>query len=80
MRPPHRGAARRRALAVCSAAPDAQQAIINKQGQRVIVIGAGAGGLATAGRLARAGLDVTVLEKNAEASGPALDLLGCPSA
>ena len=35
-------------------------------GERVIVIGAGVGGLATAGRLARAALDVTVLEKNAE--------------
>ena len=30
----------------------------------MVVIGAGVGGLATAGRLARAGLDVTVLEKN----------------
>lgn len=37
-----------------------------QQPSRVIVIGAGAGGLATAGRLARAGLDVQVLEKNAE--------------
>ena len=31
-----------------------------------IVVGGGVGGLATAGRLARAGLSVTVLEKNAE--------------
>lgn len=37
-------------------------------GARVIVVGGGIGGLATAGRLARAGFDVTVLEKNAEAS------------
>lgn len=35
------------------------------------MIGAGAGGLAAAGRLARAGLDVHVLEKNAEVCGPA---------
>lgn len=35
----------------------------------VIVIGAGVGGLATAGRLARQGLDVRVLEKNGEVRG-----------
>jgi phytoene dehydrogenase-like protein len=34
-----------------------------------IVIGAGIGGIATAGRLARNGYDVTVLEKNAHAGG-----------
>lgn len=33
------------------------------------MIGAGAGGLATAGRLARQGLDVRVLEKNDEVRG-----------
>ena len=35
----------------------------------VIVIGAGVGGMATAGRLARQGLDVRVLEKNGEVCG-----------
>ena len=35
----------------------------------VIVIGGGVGGLATAGRLAKAGLSVTVLEKNSQVSG-----------
>lgn len=35
---------------------------------QVVVVGAGIGGLATAGRLARAGFSVTVLEKNAEVS------------
>lgn len=33
----------------------------------VIVIGGGVGGVAVAGRLAKAGLQVTLLEKNAEA-------------
>ena len=33
---------------------------------RVVVIGGGVGGLSVAGRLSRAGLEVTVLEKNAE--------------
>ncbi len=35
----------------------------------VIVIGAGIGGIATAGRLARNGYEVTVIEKNAQAGG-----------
>jgi phytoene desaturase len=35
----------------------------------VLVVGAGVGGIATAGRLARAGYDVTVLEKCAEPGG-----------
>ncbi len=34
-----------------------------------IVIGAGIGGIATAGRLARNGYDVTVIEKNSHAGG-----------
>jgi phytoene desaturase (3,4-didehydrolycopene-forming) len=36
---------------------------------RVVVIGGGAGGLASAGRLSKAGCDVTLLEKNAELGG-----------
>jgi phytoene desaturase (3,4-didehydrolycopene-forming) len=48
------------------AVADASAPLPAGSGERVIVIGAGVGGLATAGRLARAGLDVTVLEKNAE--------------
>lgn len=36
---------------------------------RAIVVGAGLGGIATAGRLARSGYDVTVLEKNAVPGG-----------
>lgn len=39
--------------------------------QRVIIIGAGIGGLATANLLAKAGYSVTVLEKNAEPGGRA---------
>ncbi|KAI3436703.1 hypothetical protein D9Q98_006118 [Chlorella vulgaris] len=38
-------------------------------GTKAIVIGGGAGGLAVAGRLARAGLDVHVIEKNEEVGG-----------
>lgn len=37
----------------------------------VLVVGGGVGGLATAGRLAKAGLRVMVLEKNGQASGVA---------
>ncbi|RYC54715.1 hypothetical protein CHU98_g11498, partial [Xylaria longipes] len=37
--------------------------------KKVIVIGAGAGGIATAARLAKAGLSVTVLEKNSFTGG-----------
>ncbi|MBW0460951.1 hypothetical protein O181_000666 [Austropuccinia psidii MF-1] len=37
--------------------------------KKVIIIGAGVGGLATAARLAKAGLDVTVLEKNQFSGG-----------
>lgn len=38
---------------------------------RVVVVGGGVGGLATAGRLAAAGgFDVTVLEKNAQVTPP----------
>jgi phytoene desaturase (3,4-didehydrolycopene-forming) len=36
---------------------------------KVVVVGGGAGGLASAGRLARAGCNVTLLEKNAELGG-----------
>jgi len=36
---------------------------------KVVVVGGGAGGLASAGRLARAGCSVTLLEKNAELGG-----------
>ncbi|KAI0201768.1 phytoene dehydrogenase [Astrocystis sublimbata] len=39
------------------------------QRKKVIVIGAGAGGIATAARLAKAGLSVTVLEKNSFTGG-----------
>ncbi|KAI0195824.1 hypothetical protein EV127DRAFT_419863 [Xylaria flabelliformis] len=39
------------------------------QSKRVIIIGAGAGGIATAARLAKAGLSVTVLEKNSFTGG-----------
>ncbi|KAI1734855.1 phytoene dehydrogenase [Xylaria scruposa] len=39
------------------------------QSKKVIIIGAGAGGIATAARLARAGLSVTVLEKNSFTGG-----------
>ena len=38
--------------------------ILNKK--KVIIIGAGIGGLATAARLAKYGYHVTVIEKNAE--------------
>lgn len=41
----------------------------SSQGQRVAVIGAGVGGLACAALLARAGLDVTLFEKNARVGG-----------
>ena len=34
-----------------------------------LVIGAGIGGIATAGRLVRNGYDVTVIEKNAQPGG-----------
>ena len=37
--------------------------------RRALIIGAGLGGIATAGRLARAGMQVTVLEKNAQPGG-----------
>lgn len=37
--------------------------------KKVIIIGAGVGGLATAARLSRAGLDVTVIEKNEFSGG-----------
>ncbi|KAI0173978.1 hypothetical protein BJ166DRAFT_586815 [Pestalotiopsis sp. NC0098] len=37
--------------------------------KKVVVIGAGAGGIATAARLAKAGFDVTVLEKNSFTGG-----------
>ncbi|MFN2119094.1 MAG: phytoene desaturase family protein [Anaerolineales bacterium] len=40
-----------------------------------IVIGAGIGGIASAGRLARAGFDVTVLEKNPQPGGRTSQLL-----
>ncbi|GAB4816450.1 hypothetical protein N2152v2_003496 [Parachlorella kessleri] len=45
----------------------------------VIVIGGGVGGLATAGRLAKAGLSVTVLEKNGEVGvrAQSVELGGC---
>ncbi|KAI0487477.1 phytoene dehydrogenase [Xylaria cf. heliscus] len=39
------------------------------QRKRVIIIGAGAGGIATAARLAKAGLSVTVFEKNSFTGG-----------
>ncbi|TRX98537.1 hypothetical protein FHL15_000611 [Xylaria flabelliformis] len=39
------------------------------QSKKVIIIGAGAGGIATAARLAKAGLSVTVLEKNSFTGG-----------
>ncbi|MBN1248180.1 MAG: phytoene desaturase [Anaerolineae bacterium] len=39
------------------------------QGKKALVIGAGLGGIATAGRLARHGYDVTVLEKNNRPGG-----------
>lgn len=38
-------------------------------GRKVIVIGAGVGGLAVAGKLAYEGFDVQILEKNADAGG-----------
>ncbi|KAI1816099.1 phytoene dehydrogenase [Poronia punctata] len=41
----------------------------NPPRKKVIVIGAGAGGIATAARLAKAGLSVTVLEKNSFTGG-----------
>jgi phytoene desaturase len=40
-----------------------------RNGKSAIVIGAGIGGIASAARLARAGFEVTVLEKNARAGG-----------
>lgn len=43
--------------------------------QKVVIIGAGIGGLATAALLAKAGFDVTVLEKHATAGGRAGQLL-----
>ena len=42
---------------------------MQKQDQRVIVIGAGIGGLATALRLAHQGFDVTVLDMHAAPGG-----------
>ncbi|KAG0147735.1 hypothetical protein CROQUDRAFT_655727 [Cronartium quercuum f. sp. fusiforme G11] len=39
------------------------------QKKKIIIIGTGVGGLATAARLARAGLDVTVVEKNGFSGG-----------
>ncbi|KAJ6103336.1 Phytoene desaturase [Penicillium sp. IBT 16267x] len=37
---------------------------IKKKNKRVVVVGAGVGGIATAARLAKAGLQVSVYEKN----------------
>ena len=37
--------------------------------QKVLIVGAGMGGLATALRLAKAGYEVEIVEKNAQAGG-----------
>jgi len=37
--------------------------------QKVLIVGAGIGGLATALRLAKAGYEVEIVEKNAQAGG-----------
>ena len=54
----------------CSSGPAATAATADATAAaaatRVVVIGGGVGGLSVAGRLARAGLEVTVLEKNKE--------------
>ena len=64
----HRKHAARRVFAILPANAESAGAFVSADGARVVVVGAGIGGLATAGRLARAGFSVTVLEKNAEVS------------
>jgi len=43
----------------------------NKKKKKIVIIGAGAGGLASGALLAKAGFDVTILEKNEQAGGRA---------
>jgi heterodisulfide reductase subunit A-like polyferredoxin len=45
-----------------------QHAHVHAASKTAVVIGGGIGGLVVAGRLARSGLSVTLLEKNAEVS------------